>query len=151
MTYDIMIIIKIFYRGRCSCGENFESIRPTVAENFFFHNDWISVVLVKLWRHNEDTDDIIINIFYSPWGVVENEPGLNFFPWSGFRDMEVHSFSKIAPVPHDLWHHDYHWNILQEEMLLWWKFRVNQTKNCREIKFILIESSVVLVKLWCHN
>ena len=32
MTYDIMIIIKIFDRRRRSYGENFVSIRPTVAD-----------------------------------------------------------------------------------------------------------------------
>ncbi len=65
---------------------------PRLCSRNFILIGW-SFVLVELWRHNGGTQNIIINIFYSPWRVLYNEPCLNFFIFSTIGDMEVQVFS----------------------------------------------------------
>ena len=48
---------------------------------------------------------------------VEKKKSFQFFPWCGFRDTEVQSFSffpNMTATPRDLWRHNYDSNILHE-------------------------------------
>jgi len=70
-----------------------------------------------------------------------------------YRGATFFDFSKIAPVPHDLWHHNYHKkNSASGSAYILKISYIDRTYSCRGIFFfILIRSSVVLVELWCHN
>ena len=121
MTDDVIIFFSVDHFIPKWHSKNFILIRCGVLHK-------------QLWHHNEGTYDIIKKITYSPWGVLAMCQVSNFslVRFQRYRGPKFFRFSNMAATPHDIWCHNYHWNIPHEESHQWWKFRLNPTSGCRE-------------------
>ena len=105
VTYDIIIL---FFYGELLCR--------WCSRNFRFF--LCSVVPNEFWPAHLLTDDVRKNHPCSPWGAYSNVWSENFFHCtvSEIKRSKVFRFFKMAPVPRDLWRHNYQLSMLSKNI-----------------------------------